>query len=636
MISAMSGNSRILLTIDERGSWAQLYYPYPGLHQQLHESRLGLFDEASREFTWVDQEGDAPLEITYLEGSNAARTRLRRLQLDVTIDDMVHPNLDLIIRRVAVKNPSDEGRRLRVFHYQSLNIAGSLYQDTVYWDAERKTVNHYKRSYYFQLWGRPDFDHFACGEHTLKGLRGSYVDAEDGKLEGGEISHGAADSVVQWNLDVPAGEERAVHLFVMIGRSRRLVNDFYLHLQGREPGLFGAEAVGYWNHWVANKELSPTVGLSGRVQDVYRRSLFVMRDCQATNGSIIASPDSRTLKSGGDNYNYCWWRDGSYISRAMSEAGIHRGTIGFLRFAAKCQEEEGYFLHRHFPDGSVGSTWHPPPFLQVDQTASVIDAVRHYYDCAGVLDELLPSWQLVRRAADFLMRFVDERSLPQPSYDLWEERKAVNAYSVAMVIRGLRGATLIGQALAKRTDYWAAAAEKMHQSALEQLWNPAKETLFKSLRPTDETIDSSALLALLADLLPPADPRYAQIVRTVEGRLWVQSSGGLARYEGDQYYGRENAWIVCTLWLAQAHLRLGNAERCRELIEWAASKAGPTNLLPEQIDAQTGEPTSVTPLVWSHSTFIETVNAYTRRRAQGGPAATREPVRPPLDEVTKS
>jgi len=633
MISALSGNSRILLTIDERGSWAQLYYPYPGLHQQLRESRLGLFDEASKEFTWVDHGGHAPLEVTYLEGSNAVRTRLQRLNLDLTIDDMVHPNLDLVIRRVVVKNPGNEARRLRVFHYQSLNIEGSLYQDTVYWDADRKTVTHYKRSYYFQLWGRPDFDHFACGEHTLKGLRGSYVDAEDGQLEGGLISHGAADSVVQWNLEVPASEERAVHLLVMIGGSRRLVNDFYLQLQGREPGLFVAEAVGYWNHWVANKELSPSTGLSTRVQDVYRRSLFVMRDCQATNGAIIASPDSRTLKSGGDNYNYCWWRDGSYISRAMSETGLHRGTIGFLRFAAKCQEEEGYFLHRHFPDGSVGSTWHPPPFLQIDQTASVIDAVGHYYDCSGVLDELLPSWRLVRRAADFLMSFVDERGLPRASYDLWEEKKAVNAYSVAMVIRGLRAATRVGQALAKRTDFWAAAADKTHRAALQHLWNPAKDTLFKGLDPTDETIDSSALLALLAGLLPPTDPRYAQVVRAVEERLWVQSSGGLARYEGDQYYGRENAWIICTLWLAQAHLRLGNAERCRELIEWAASKAGPTDLLPEQIDARTGEHTSVTPLVWSHSTFIETVNAYAQDRARAGPSVKPFPVRAPSKEM---
>ncbi|HEX2065776.1 MAG TPA: glycoside hydrolase family 15 protein, partial [Candidatus Thermoplasmatota archaeon] len=227
-------------------------------------------------------------------------------------------------------------------------------------------------------------------------------------------------------------------------------------------------------------------------------------------------------------------------------------------------------------------------------------------------DELLQSGQLVRRGADFLMRFVDEDGLPRPSYDLWEERKSVNAYTVAAVVRGLRAAAQVGRALAKRSDFWAQAAERMAQSALDRLWNPARGTLHKAIHPTDEAIDASALLALLNGLIPPSDPRYALVVQAVESRLWSPQHGGIARYEGDQYYGKENPWVICTLWLAQCHLALGNAGRCRELIEWAAAQAGPTHLLPEQIDAETGEHTSVTPLVWSHSTFIEAVNAYTR------------------------
>lgn len=616
MIALLSGNSRILLTVDERGSWVELYYPHPGLHQHLQESRLGLFDEETKALTWVDQEGEPPVEMSYLERSNAARTRVRRLALDLTIDDMVHPNLDLVIRRVTVTNPGSQRRRVRLFHYQSFNIAGSLYQDTAYWDPERKTVNHYKRGYYFQLMGRPDFDHYTCGEHTLKGLKGSYVDADDGALAGNGISHGAADSVVQWNVDVPGGEERTVHLMFMMERSRPRINELYATLKDRDPALFTAETTGYWSHWVDNKQLVLAPELSARVRDVYHRSLFVIHDCQSEEGAIVASPDARTLKSGGDTYNYCWWRDGAYVSRAMSEVGLHRGTIAFLRFAAKCQEEEGHFVHRHFPDGSVGSTWHPPPFLQADQTGGVLDAVWYYYERSGALDELLPSWPMVRRGADFLMDFVDGRGLPRPSFDLWEERKSVNAFSVGAVIRGLRGAARVAQVLGKRSEFWVNAAQRMHDAARDRFWNPQKKALHKSLDPLDPTIDASTLVA---DLLAPDDPRFSQLVQTVEDHLWNHEVGGLARYEGDQYYGRQNPWIICTLWLAQAHLKMGRPERCRELIEWVAEQAGPTFLLPEQIDAKTGEHVSVTPLVWSHSTFIETVNAYTH--AASNPAA---------------
>ncbi|HEX2066717.1 MAG TPA: glycoside hydrolase family 15 protein, partial [Candidatus Thermoplasmatota archaeon] len=592
MISLMSGNQRVLLTIDERGSWTQLYYPHPGMHQQLQQARVGLYDEATQAFTWVDQEGEMPVEMRYLEASNACRTRLKRMGLEVTLDDVVHPNLDLVIRRIALRNPGPAARRMRIFRYQSLSIGGSLYQDTAYWDPEARTVTHYKGSFYFQLSGHPDFDHTSCGEHTLKGLKGSYVDAEDGTLQGSGISHGAADSVVQWNVEVPPGQERAVHLLMVVGRSRREVAHIHRGLVGREPDLFMGEAVGYGTQWAHNKQPALAADLSPLVGHVYRRSLYILRDCQGSNGSIIASPDSRTLKWGGDTYTYCWWRDGAYICRAMSEVGLHRNALSFLSFAAQCQEEEGHFLHRHLPDGAVGSTWHPPPFLQADQTASVLDAVWHHYERTGNLDELLQSWQLVRRGADFLMRFVDEDGLPRPSYDLWEERKSVNAYTVAAVVRGLRAAAQVGRALAKRSDFWAQAAERMAQSALGRLWNPTRGTLHKAIHPTDEAIDASALLALLNGLVPPSDPRYARVVQSVESRLWSPQHGGIARYEGDQYYGKENPWVICTLWLAQCHLALGNHGRCRELIEWAAAQAGPTHLLPEQIDAETGEHTS--------------------------------------------
>ena len=278
-------------------------------------------------------------------------------------------------------------------------------------------------------------------------------------------------------------------------------------------------------------------------------------------------------------------------------------------FAAQCQEPDGYYLHRHFPDGYLGPTWHAPQMIQIDQTASVIDAVHHHYERTGDLEELLQSWEMVRKAADFLMEHVDDRGLPLPTFDLWEERCAVNAYSVGMVVRGLRGAAAIGQALGKRSDFWSEAAERMRHAALKALWNPERNTLYKSVDPEDDAVDASTLLV---DIFPPGDPRYEQVVAAVEQNLWQPGVGGVARYENDQYFGHENPWIICTLWLAQAHLRLGNPGRCKELIEWAAERAGPGDMLPEQLDAASGERRGVVPLVWSHSTFIETVNLYSR------------------------
>ncbi|HUR69684.1 MAG TPA: glycoside hydrolase family 15 protein [Candidatus Thermoplasmatota archaeon] len=622
MITFLTGNSRVLLTIDEKGHWSNLYYPFAGQYQHLRAVKLGVFDVAEDTFAWLGEDASYAIEQDYYQGSNAARTFYNGPLLDVEVVDTVHSNHDLVIRRVSVHNKTPVARSIRIFNYQSLMVQESMYQDTAYWDDTRKTINHYKRNYYFQYWGRPDFTSYTCGEHTLKGLQGSYVDAEDGKLEGGRISHGAADSVVQWDVEVPAGGTQHVRLLLMIGHSRKDVNRFWSLLEHRDPEELEREAIAFWNNWIDHKSAAIPGDLSEAVREVYKRSVFVLRNCSSVNGSIIASPDPRTLKSGGDTYNYNWWRDGGYIAKAMDEVGLYENAHRFLKFAQGAQEEEGYFLHRHFPDGTVGSTWHPPPFIQIDQTATVVSAVWHHFKRHGDVDQLLELWPVVKRAANWLEHYVDARGLPHPSYDLWEEKKAVNAYSVAAVIHGLERAERISEQLGKSRGRWRRASARMRDAMLSTMWNDKRGCFYKGIDPLDDTIDASTLLALKLGVLDPRDARAERLVQAVEKRLWVKATGGVARYENDSYYGHENPWIICTLWLAEAHLLLGRPEKTRELLEWTARTASPTALLAEQLDGRTGEHTSVTPLVWSHSTFLDVMNKY-RRFVEGSAAHER-------------
>ena len=94
-----------------------------------------------------------------------------------------------------------------------------MYQDTAYVDPDAQSLVHYKRGYFFEFFCDPVFTRAVCGEHTLKGLRGTYVDAEDGRLEGRAVAHGAADSVMEWDVDPPAGGEAEIRLFMAAGRS---------------------------------------------------------------------------------------------------------------------------------------------------------------------------------------------------------------------------------------------------------------------------------------------------------------------------------------------------------------------------------------------------------------------------------
>jgi len=99
----------------------------------------------------------------------------------------------------------------------------------------------------------------------------------------------------------------------------------------------------------------------------------------------------------------------------------------------------------------------------------------------------------------------------------------------------------------------------------------------------------------------------------------------MARYEEDDYYrvSREvtgNPWFVSTLWYAdyliQKAASLDEFEKAEELLEWVVRHALPSGVLAEQIHPLTGQPLSVSPLTWSHGTFVGITQQYMRRMTQ--------------------
>jgi GH15 family glucan-1,4-alpha-glucosidase len=541
MITLVAGNGRILLTVNEHGDWNELFYPFPGQFQQLREARLGLFDVRAAKFSWLRRGNGYAIEQRPFGAGQLPESIWTGEGIRLSVRDHVHPNHDLIVRVVRLR--AEPARPVRLFAYHAFQIAESMYQDTAYVDPVSPSLVHYKRGYYFEFFADPPFTHAACGEHTLKGLQGSYVDAEDGRLEGRTVAHGAADSVMEWDIEPPATGEAELRIFLAAARSLPAVHEVRDYVRHGGPSRFVRESERFWESWTERRLPHPPSGLSELGRQVYRSSVLLMRHVTGANGAIVASPDTRSL---------------------------------------------------------VAAAW-------------------HHFKRGGDPDTLVTLWPLVKGAANFLAGFRDPATqLPRPSFDLWEERMGVHAYSTAAVAHALERAARIASEIGKDPGPWRTASVEVRDAALRHLWDPALGRFVRSLEPRDEKLDASILLALKLGLLPWDDPRVKGVVDAVEARLWVPGTGGLARYEGDAYYGHENPWIVCTLWLAEARLRLGDPARCRELIEWTVAHATPTFLLPEQVDRVSGEPRSATPLAWSHSTFVDVVHKFAESERGAG------------------
>jgi alpha,alpha-trehalase len=609
MITQLTGNGRVLLTLNDDGEWEDLFYPHPGQFRHLREHWLGVWLADLNRFHWL-RPGNGMKHLGPVpDVEGFPTTRWAGDGLTLTTEEVVHPNHDVILRVVHLE--SELPRTVRLFSYQSFTIAESMYQETAYVDPASWSLVHYKRSFYFELFGDPAFTQAVCGEHTLKGLKGTYVDAEDGRLDGRAIAHGAADSVMQWDLALTPGERSTVRIVFALERSPAAVHRVRDDVRAAGPARYEAEAKAYAQAWIARHPTDRFALLGASVPRVVRASLFLLQRSTGLNGSIIASPDTRSLGLSGDSYNYCWWRDGAYVSMAMDDLGLQAHARRFLRFAQHCQSPDGSFLHRHFPDGEIGSTWHPPPFLQVDQTASVIAAAAHHLRADADPDGGLELWPMVKRAANFLTDFRDEETgLSAASFDLWEERFGLHAYSSAATAHALEEAAAIAESLGKEHPQWRQSAREIRHAVVDRMWDPALGRFVRSLGPRDERIDASLLLALDLDLLPASDPRFGQTIETITHRLQHGDGGGVARYEGDTYYGPENPWLVCTLWLALAYLKQGEPGKAQPLIGWVADRATSTGLLAEQVDPTTGEPRSATPLTWSHAAFLAAVHRF--------------------------
>jgi glucoamylase len=105
-------------------------------------------------------------------------------------------------------------------------------------------------------------------------------------------------------------------------------------------------------------------------------------------------------------------------------------------------------------------------------------------------------------------------------------------------------------------------------------------------------------------------------MQAVEDKLLNRGDyGGVARYEADGYMRTSerhagNSWFICTLWLAEWYIALGDTDKALRLLESIPPLACPSGVLAEQFDPDTGQHLSVSPLTWSHSTYIATVHSY--------------------------
>jgi oligosaccharide amylase len=684
------GNGCLLVTYDDRFQIRDIYFPHVGQenHAGAGPCRFGVWTDIpgrknQHRLAWTSDPAWI-IRQRYLRDTLTTSVSLdhRDLKLALYCNDVADFHRNLWVRKIKLKNLASHDRLVKVMHHQDFNMFGAKVGDTAYYDPDLRSMVHYRGKRYMMVSffgnGEQRIDEYATGTSGFNGAEGTWRDAEDGHLQGNPIAQGAVDSTICCHVQLPADGEATIYMILGTGESREDLHELHKWLIKTGPQGVIDRTTSYWRLWVGGTNIN-FGNLPPKVVELFKRSLLVVRTQIDNNGAIIAANDSDYLQYSRDTYSYMWPRDGALVANSLDMAGFPDIARWFYTFCKNTITDEGFFHHKYNPDGSPASSWHPWVMngqrampIQEDETALVVWALwRHYFRYRDI-EFVRPLWvDLVMKAADFMCDYRDARTgLPLPSYDLWEERWGVHAFTVATVYAGLKAARNFAVCFGdrERAERYAKAAEQIKAGAEKYLYSEKLGRFVRRLVPrdiadcqmpiaeckdapsaspignrqsaigneptapiyeVDETLDASLYAIFRFNLFEADDPRVVSTMKQVEEKLWVKTRvGGIARYENDSYHRIShdtaavpgNPWFICTLWLAEYFIAraktLAELKLALPIFEWCAGHALESGVLAEQVNPYTNEPLSVSPLTWSHATVVSVAINYLEKLEQ--------------------
>ncbi|MDI1240695.1 MAG: glycoside hydrolase family 15 protein [bacterium] len=637
------GNGSLLVNFDDKYQIRDIYFPHVGQenHTEGFPCRFGVW--ADGQFAWVADAGwDRVLEYLPETLVTAVTLKNETLGVELVCNDTVASHDNTFLRRVRVTNLRGSRANFRVFLHHDLRIYENAFGDTAYYDPETQGLIHYKKHRYFLINTEPHFDTFATGRKAFKGQEGTWRDAEDGNLQGGVITEGSVDSTLGVHFSLDEGESFEFFYWIAVGTKHEEVAKLNSLVTQRTPQVYLDYTANYWRVWV-NKNDKDLSALPLAVAEFYKRSLLIVHTQIDKGGAILAANDYDVTERATDHYSYLWTRDGAFVANALDLAGYSHLTRKFFDYCGKIVHKDGYFLQKYNPDGTLASGWHAAwdihrkeklvP-IQEDETALILWALWEHY---GRYRDIEFAHRMYRKVtvpcANFLYSFRDPKTgLPKPSWNLWEDRHGVHTFTCATVVAGLKAAANFAVLFAEYelAERYSAAAEEVVGAMRKHLYSEELGRFLRSLQTSgdgglkpDPTVDASLFAVFYLGCLPVDDEMIVKTMESIRTHLTVE--GGIARFQQDGYMRVSekfvgNPWFICTLWMADYFIASAKSEEdlkpAMEIMEWVVEQALPSGVLAEQLDPETGAHVSVSPLTWSHSTFIATTCKYLTKLAE--------------------
>ncbi|MBP7859669.1 glycoside hydrolase family 15 protein [Patescibacteria group bacterium] len=639
---ATLGNGNLLILMDKHGFVRDLYYPHAGLENHVVSQKHLIGISINRKFYWLSE-----LDHKVIQSSKSLKSIAKYTHFDegieIKIDSLVYNEKNIFVRKVKINNKSNNEKEIKLFFHHEFKISENKFRNTAFYYPEKNVVIHYRGNRVFLvniISTEGGIDDYTIGMFDFEGKKGSFVTAENIDLPKNPVEHGPVDSVIAKSTTLFAGESKKFYYCLIAGKSIKEVIALNHTLNLKPPKHIVASTNGFWRSF-ANQADYCFEGLSKKAVNLFYRSIFVIKThTDKKSGGVIASGDSSHYEFGKDNYAYVWPRDMYFPAKVFLDLGYTNTTRKALEFFGKVIDVKGFLMHKFQQDFSLGSSWHPwinngeyelP--IQEDETACVVNLLFAYFEKTKDVEFLENNFEnLVERPANFMCTFINKNlMLPQPSYDLWEAKYLISTYSTCATIRALLNASVLAQKLGKND---LSARFKKHglllKTGLEKfLFNKDANYFINGIytdhlglvKEIDKTVDSSSLFALwYYNIIDFKNEKFIQTENAIINKL-KREENLFIRFDNDDYFrdaGHDsNPWIITSLWIVM--LKIQKAENKEQMIdvskdiEKIVTLTTTSGVLPEQVFLRDKKETGYCPLIWSHATYLETINMYIKK-----------------------
>jgi GH15 family glucan-1,4-alpha-glucosidase len=379
------------------------------------------------------------------------------------------------------------------------------------------------------------------------------------------------------------------------------------------------QTVSFWKNWIGNCRYS------GLYQEEVKRSALALKLlAHAPSGAIIAAPTTSLPEEKGGirnwDYRFCWLRDASFTARVLVKLGFTEEVHAYMNWIlhatqltrpklqvvysvyghASLEEKELEWLQGYEQSRPVRIGNGADDQFQLDVYGEVMDAIYAYAPLVKAFDNS------TRRFLTGMGDVICKR-WQQPDHGIWEVRSGAvhHTHSKVMAWVGLDRLVRLAEKYQWKKvplEKWKSTANAIHQRIERQGFQQELNSYTRELG--GNTLDASLLILPLVGFCKPDSPRMAATIHAVQQHL-VQN-GLVYRYRQveDGISGGEGSFVACSFWLAENLAKAGRFEEAKEVFEAVLQHAGPTGLLPEEIDPYTHELLGNYPQGFSHIGLI--------------------------------